>query len=482
MGISSAILFLPGLTALLIALLPRNAVRAAQGLALLGTAVTCVLAWSLLASFDPAQSAPQFAERLPWVPEIGVTYHVGIDGLSYPMVLLTTLLALVAALASVGSIRHGHKAYFAWFMVMESAILGVFLAQDWFLFYVFWELALIPMFFLIGVWGDEKRGSASMSFFLYTLTGSVLMLIGMMAAYLGTPDHSLGMADIAKAHGAWTKDFQILVFGAFLAGMAVKIPVVPLHGWLPQAHVQAPVPVSMMLSGVLLKMGAYGLFRTLDVAPQGAAFFLPWLFAFGLVSIVYGAFMAWRQDDLKAMVAFSSISHMGFVLVGIASGSATGYTGAMMQMFTHGIVTAALFMLVGVIYENMHSRQLSDLGGAARQAPRYAAVLCITLLAAMGLPGLAGFVSEFHVLVGAYERWGLWVLLAGVGVLVTSAYCLRVFGRVYLAGGDERMRDLSAVQLLALAPLVALMIAIGLYPGVLMKLSGPALDALAVLR
>ena len=485
MGVLSIILALPAVAGMLIALAPSSSLRLAQAIALVASLAAMLLSWSLLASFDTTQAGLQFAESTPWVPEIGVDYSIGVDGLSLPMVLLTTLLTFVAVLASIGPMRASSKAYFSWFMLMESAVLGVFLAQDWFLFYVFWELALVPMFFLIGIWGDEKRGVASMSFFLYTLAGSVLMLVGMMAAYLATPDHTFDMAKLAQAHGAWSKDFQMLVFAAFFIGMAVKVPSVPLHGWLPLAHVQAPVPVSMMLSGVLLKMGAYGLFRVLDMVPQGAEAFLPWLFVLGLISIVYGAFMAWRQDDLKSMVAYSSISHMGFVLVGIASFNATGLSGAMMQMFTHGVVTAALFMLVGVVYTHTHSRRLSELIGVGRGAPRYTVVMSITLLAAMGLPGLAGFVSEFNVLVGGYERWGLWVAIVGLGILVTSAYCLRVFGQFFVAPSGERasaMRDLDTREMVALLPLLALMIVLGLFPGSLIDLSSQAISQLAIFR
>jgi NADH-quinone oxidoreductase subunit M len=485
MGLASATLWMPLIAAALLALVPARSVRAVQGVALAGTAATLALALVVLISFDAAQPGLQFAERLPWVPEIGVTYSIGVDGLSLPMVLLTALLALVAVVASIGMITDKVKSYFVWFLLMEFAILGVFLAQDWFLFYVFWEVALIPMFFLIGVWGDEKRGAASMSFFLYTLAGSVLMLIGMVAAYLATPQHTFDMAEVAKSHTGWDRDFQILVFCAFFVGMAVKIPTVPLHGWLPLAHVQAPVPVSMMLSGVLLKMGAYGLLRLLDVAPQGAEWALPYLLALGLLSVVYGAFMAWRQDDLKSMVAYSSISHMGFVVVGVASLNISGISGAVMQMFTHGVITAALFMLVGVVYARTHSRSLSDMGGLAKPAPRYAVVMTVALLASMGLPGLAGFISEFHVLVGAFERWGLWVVIAGVGVLVTSAYSLRVFGRMFIDPATPKsdgMSDLTLRETLAVAPLVLLMIGLGLFPGPMLGLSSPALGQLFLLR
>ncbi|MBT9487661.1 MAG: NADH-quinone oxidoreductase subunit M [Rubrivivax sp.] len=481
MGIASAILFTPLLTALLILLSPARVPRVAQWLALAGAGATLGLTLMLLQGFDAAVQGAQFSETLPWVPEIGVHYSVGVDGVSLPMVLLTALLALVAVVASIGMVDSKVKGYFAWFLVLEFAILGVFLAQDWFLFYVFWEIALIPMFFLIGVWGDERRGVASMSFFLYTLAGSVLLLLGMVAAYLANPEHSFDMASFLKASAGWDREFQIFVFACFFVGVAVKIPSVPLHGWLPLAHVQAPVPVSMMLSGVMLKMGAYGLLRMFELVPLGAEAALEAVLGLGLLSIVYGAFMAWRQDDLKAMVAYSSISHMGFVMVGVAAHNISGMTGALNQMFTHGVITAALFMLVGVVYQRTHTRQLSDLGGLARPAPRYAVVMTVALLASMGLPGLAGFISEFHVLVGAFERWGVWVALAGVGVLVTSAYSLRVFARMFVSpptSHTPQMTDLNLRELAVVTPLVLLMLVLGLFPGAFLSLSNPALDAL----
>lgn len=485
MGVSSALLIIPALTAAILVLLPAGATRMIQGVALLGSGAVLLLSWSLLAVFDPSMVGPQFEERFAWVPEIGVSYHVGIDGLSFAMILLTTLLTVVAVLASIHTIKTSLKAYFSWFMVMEVAILGVFLAQDWFLFYVFWEIALIPMFFLIGLWGGERRSAAAFSFFLYTLAGSILMLIGLMAAYLATPGQSFEMAAFAQAQSEWNLDFQIFVFAAIFVGMAVKIPSVPLHGWLPLAHVEAPVPVSMMLSGVLLKMGGYGLFRLLEVAPLGAEWFVPWLFTLGMVSIVYGAFLALRQDDLKSMVAFSSISHMGFVMVGVAALNLTGLSGAMMQMFTHGLVTAALFMLVGIMYDHTHTRRLSKLAGAGRHAPRFRIAMIITLLTAMSLPGLAGFIAEFHVLLGAFRHWGLWVIIAGIGVVVTSAYCLRVLGQVFFNGPDSprshEVADLNPREMIALVPLLILMVLLGLFPAILLNLFNPTLARLAIL-
>ena len=484
MGILSAIIWLPLLGAVAILFLPQQQIRLIQGVALACASASLVLSWGLLASFDAANPALQFVEKLQWVPEMGMTYSVGVDGLSLPMVLLTTLLTVVSLIASVSSITERVKAYFAWFLLMEFAILGVFMAQDWFLFYMFWEITLIPMFFLIGIWGGKERSTASMSFFLYTLGGSVFMLLGIIAAYLSTPEHTFDMIQMAKAHIGWSKEFQIMVFLAFFLGLAVKVPVFPLHGWLPLAHVEAPVPVSMILSGVLLKMGAYGLLRISGLVPEGLLWFLPFLLALGLINIVYGALMAWRQTDLKAMVAFSSISHMGFVLIGIAGLTVAGFTGAVMQMFTHGIITGALFLLVGVIYERTHTRQVTDFGGLSRNVPAYSVAMSLALLASMGLPGLAGFISEFHALVGAWERWGLYVAFASIGILVTAAYSLRTIGRMFMGPFNPRwegLQDLSPREYAAVLPLMALMIGLGLFPSYALTLMNATLGQMVAI-
>ena len=472
MGILSIILWLPLLGALLVMAVPRQHMRPIQALALAATAAPFVLAWGLLSSFDRSTSALQFVERMPWVPELGMTYALGIDGLSFPMLLLTTLMALVAVVASFG-VRDNVKGYFGWLLFLETAMLGVFLVQDWFLFYMFYEITLIPMFFLIGIWGGLNRAKASMSFFLYTLAGSVLMLLGIIAVYLNNPAHNFDMLALAQAHSGWSAEFKMLVFGAFLIGLGVKIPAFPLHGWLPLAHVEAPIPVSVLLSAVLLKMGAYGLLRVTNMLPEGLDAFATLLFVLGLINIVYGALMAWRQTDLKAMVAFSSISHMGFVLIGVSTQSVTGFSGVVMQMFTHGIIVGALFLLVGMLYERAHTREIGDFSGLSRRVPVYSAVMALTLLASMGLPGLAGFISEFHVLVAAFDRWGLWVVIALVGVLITAAYTLRTIGSMFMGDFDARwakLPDLGAREVLTLTPLVLLMVGLGVFPGAVLNL------------
>lgn len=463
----SAILWMPLAAAVLILLLPASATRLIQGVAIAGALLTFVLSWNLLSSFDQTSNAMQFVEIMPWVPEMGMTYAIGVDGISLPMVLLTTLISLVALIASL-TIKERLKAYFAWFLALEFAILGVFLAHDWFLFFIFFEISLIPMFFLIGVWGDKQRTAASMSFFLYTLAGSMLLLVGLIAAYVAAPSHSFSMDALVAANSGWSRTFQIGAFLACFIGFAVKIPAIPLHGWLPLAHVEAPVPVSMLLSAVLLKMGAYGLFRTAELFPLGFEALAPAMLALGLLNIVYGALMAWRETDLKSMVAYSSISHMGFVLVGMSSLTATGFSGAMMQMFTHGLVSAALFLLVGILYQRLHSRAVTDVAGLYGRMPVFTMLFTLALLASMGLPGLAGFISEFHALVGGYERWGLIVAIAFAGIIVTAAYSMRTINSMFNGSSSTKqlgLRDLSARELAAALPLAALIIGLGLIPG-----------------
>jgi len=478
--ILTAITWLPLVGAVGILLLPGAQAALARVVALVAAGGSLVLSWGLLASFDRSSSEPQFTEQATWIPELGMTYSLGVDGLSYPLVLLTTVLAVVALIASL-KVERSPKAYFAWMLLLEFAILGVFVARDWFLFYVFWELALIPMFFLIGIWGGLKKERATLTFFLYTLGGSIFMLLGIFAIYLAADPHTFDMTALEAASGAWTRSFQLLPFLAFFLGFAVKIPVFPLHGWLPLAHVQAPTPVSIMLSGVLLKLGAYGILRVSDTLPLGLQAFLPVLFVLALVNILYGAFLAFRQSDLKAIVAFSSISHMGFVLLGIAALNVTGVSGAVFMMLAHGIITGGLFLLVGIIYERTHTMDLDQLSGLAGRVPRYAGVTVLVLLASLGLPGLAQFVGEFQTLIGAFERWGLYVLFASLGILVTATFTVRVIAAMFTGELDQRhqsLRDVDVREWTAVLPLAALTVVLGIFPGLALGLTDATVRAM----
>ena len=481
MPILSLIVWTPVVGVLTVLLLPKHRPGLIKAVALACSGISLLLSFGLLLGFDSGSSDLQFTERREWIPELGMSYSLGVDGLSLPLVLLTSLMAMVALVASIGESERV-KGYFAWFLLLEFSMLGVFMAQDWFLFYVFFEVGLVPMFFLIGLWGSERRDLAAMSFFLYTLAGSILILLGIIAVYLHAEPNTFDMRELEAQAGGWTQSFQIAPFLAFFVGFAVKIPAFPLHGWLPLAHVEAPTPVSIVLSAVLLKMGVYGLLRVSGVLPLGIEWFAPALMVVALVTIIYGALLAWRQTDLKAMVAFSSINHMGFCLMGIAALNSTGFTGATLQMVTHGIITGALFLLVGALYERTHVRDVNAFGGLATRVPRLAVLMSLALLASMGLPGLAQFVSEFHALVGAYERFGLYIVVGSVGILIAAAYSLRAIGAMFMGPLNPRwsgLPDLRRSELAAAVPLAVAMIVLGLYPSLLLDLMNTTLERMA---
>ncbi len=483
MPILTAITWLPIVGVVVILLLPRGQVALAKGVALAVAGGALVLSWGMLASFDRSSSEQQFTEQMTWIPELGMTYTLGVDGLSFPLILLTTLLTVVALIASL-KVDHNPRGYFAWMLLLEFAILGVFVSRDWFLFYVFWEIALVPMFFLIGMWGGPKKERATLTFFMYTLGGSILMLLGIFAVYLAADPHTFDMATLEAASDGWTRSFQVAPFLAFFVGFAVKIPIFPLHGWLPLAHVQAPTPVSIMLSGVLLKLGAYGVLRVSETLPLGLQAVLPGVFVLALVNILYGAFLAFRQTDLKAIVAFSSISHMGFVLLGIAALNVTGVSGAVFMMLAHGIITGGLFLLVGIIYERTKTMDVGQLSGLGGQVPVYSGLAVLGLLASMGMPGLAQFVGEFQTLLGAFERWGLFVLFASLGILVTATFTLRVIATMFTGQLDQRWEgtpDLSFRELAAAVPLAVLTVVLGIFPSLALSLTNSTVRAMTAI-
>ncbi|MGB4945995.1 MAG: NADH-quinone oxidoreductase subunit M, partial [Candidatus Competibacter denitrificans] len=414
MRMLSLILWIPFFGAVLIALLPAAQQHLIRGVALFHAALALLLSWSLLIPFDRSTAALQFVEQVVWSSTIGVSYALGVDGLSLPLVLLGTLLTTVALLAS-DKVTTSVKGYHAWLLILEFAMLGVFMAQDWSLFFMFWELTLIPLFFLIDLWGGEKRHAASLNFVLYTMGGSIFMLIALIMIYQETPQHTFAMATMANAAVTLPRSQQVWLLLAFLVGFGVKIPIFPLHGWLPLAHVEAPSPVSVLLSGILLKMGAYGLLRVVEILPAAAVLLQPLLVGIALVSILYGGLLAWRQTDLKAMIAYSSVSHMGVVVLGISTLNEIGLQGATLQMAAHGLIAGALFLLVGLLYERTHSRELADYGSLVRVTPRFTFLMTLALLAGMGMPGLAGFVAELHVLIGGFARWGWLMVLASLG-------------------------------------------------------------------
>ena len=483
MRMLSLILWVPFFGAILVALLPAAQRRLIRGVALFHAGLALILSWSLLIQFDRSAAALQFVEQVVWSSTVGVSYALGVDGLSLPMVLLGTLLAAVAMLAS-DRVAVGAKGYHAWLLVLEFAMLGVFMAQDWSLFFMFWELTLIPLFFLIDLWGGERRHTASLSFVLYTMGGSIFILIAVIMAYRLTPEHSFAMAAIAEAAATLPRDEQVWLLLAFLVGFGVKIPIFPLHGWLPLAHVEAPSPVSVLLSGVLLKMGAYGLLRVVGILPEATALLQPLLVGIALVSILYGGLLAWRQTDLKAMIAYSSVSHMGVVVLGIATLNEIGLLGAALQMVAHGLIAGALFLLIGLLYERTHTRELADYGSLVRVTPRFTFLITLALLAGMGMPGLAGFVAELHVLLGGFARWGWLMVLASLGVLMSAAYAVRTIGGLF-AGPIRpeltQLQDLRPLELAAAIPLALGLLVLGFQPAPIIALASAKVAELAAI-
>lgn len=467
MNMLSLITFIPLVGALIILAAPKDKERLIQGVALAAAGLSLVLSVALFFHFDRASHEMQFMERFAWIPSMDINYVLGVDGLSFPLVLLTTFMTLIALIGSLG-IKERVKEYFFWFLILEVGMLGVFAALDLVLFYVFWEICLVPMYFLIGIWGGPKKEFAAIKFFIYTLAGSVFMLLAILAVYFNSTPHTFDVLQLAKAHANWSLKFQVLVFLGFYLGFAIKVPAFPFHTWLPLAHVEAPTAVSVILAAVLLKMGVYGLLRfNYTMLPLGFQWFLPGLIVIAVINIVYGALCAMAQTDMKKMVAYSSVNHMGYCLLGIAGLSSAGFSGAVFQMVTHGIITGALFLLVGVIYDRAHTRELSAFGGLAARLPVYAGLMFLACFASLGLPGLAGFIGEFFCFLGAFSRWKVYTAVSVLGILATAAFFLRMLEKVFLGPFNskwEGLPDMSPRELISIVPLAILMIALGIWP------------------
>ena len=469
------LLLLPVIGAIIISILPSQSALIRKT-AIITAALTLIYAASFILGFDTSSSAIQFSKIIPWNTRLGTSFALGIDGISFPMVLLATLLSFIAILAS-RSITDHTKGYYLLMLLLEAAMLGVFMAQDWSLFYVFWEFTLIPLFFLIDRWGGKRRSMASLNFVLYTMGGSVFMLLSLLVLFDATPGHSFAMDAMLEGARSLPKDTQVLIFLGFLVGFGVKMPIFPIHGWLPLAHVEAPSPVSILLSGILLKMGAYGLIRTAFMLPEAVLSLQTFLMVLALFSLIYGGLLAWRQSDLKGMIAYSSISHMGVVLLGIAALNMAGITGALMQMVAHGLVAGALFLLIGLLYERTHTREITDYRSLVKITPRFAVFTSLAFIAAVGMPGTAGFIAELHVIIGAFEQWGWTVLLVSIGVMISAAYAARTMGRLFTgpaySGSDSssshsnmnNISDLQPVELFAASILVFGFLYLGLFPG-----------------
>jgi len=485
------IIFLPLIGMCAVLVVPRRWIRHT---ALASTLLACVLSLGILPHFRGApvqvfgldyQNGFKLIDRLPWIHSAGfsIDYMVGVDGIGFPMVLLTTVICLLACIAS-WTIEKSQRGYFALFLLLETGMLGVFSALDFFLFYVFWELTLLPMYFLIGIWGGPRREYAAIKFFLYTLLGSVLMLIVMLWFYFASDyqgAHTFNLVHLSTPGVlppfATHKTMWIVCFALLYVGFAVKIPVFPFHTWLPDAHVEAPTPISMILAGLLLKMGGYGLLRiSYPILPHAAAVqAVAWtLGVLGVVNIIYGALCALAQTDFKKLVAYSSISHMGFVLLGIALLTQAGFQGAMFQMISHGITSAAMFFLVGVIYDRVHHRDISRLGGLAGHMPIYTGLAILGFFAAMGLPGLCGFIGEIYVLLGSWQAVVLGpvgarilTIVSATGVVLTAGYILWSIQKVFLGPVKpeyQNVPEISGREIVVMAPLAVLAIALGILP------------------
>ncbi|HEY4689741.1 MAG TPA: NADH-quinone oxidoreductase subunit M [Anaerolineae bacterium] len=455
--------------------------------AMIASSITFVLSLGLLfGGFDITQSGFQFEEKASWIPAWNITYHVGVDGISILLVLLTTLLMPIAILSSWTAIHDRLKEYMIFMLLLETAMLGVFVSLDLFLFYVFWEFSLVPMYFLIGVWGGPRRVYAAIKFFLYTMAGSILMLLAILV--IGGQAGTFDLVDLLRDH-AWLAGLsEMALFIGFAAAFAIKVPVWPFHSWLPDAHVEAPTAGSVILAGILLKLGTYGFIRfNLALFPEASRQAAPVVGALAIIGIIYGAIVSFPQRDVKKLVAYSSVSHLGFVMLGIFALTPQGIQGAILQMVNHGLSTGALFLIVGFIYERKHTRELSAFGGLWKIMPIYGTIALIVALSSMGLPGLNGFVGEFTILLGStasksYGNPGLYTALAAIGIILAAVYLLWMFQRMFMGDvGDEnkKLLDLNRREVWVMVPLVILIFAIGLFPGPFFNLMSSSVGRVA---
>ncbi|MFQ5848671.1 MAG: NADH-quinone oxidoreductase subunit M [Candidatus Methylomirabilales bacterium] len=481
--------FLPSAGAVVLLFIRREREDLVRKVSLLFTGVTLLVALALPFAFNFQSGDVQFVEKVSWIPTIGVTYFLGIDGISLWLVCLTALLSPIAVLCSWEGISDRVKEYHIFLLVLETGMLGVFVSLDLFLFYVFWEVELVPMYFLIGVWGHPaRRLYAAIKFFLYTLFGSVVMLLGILAVYFyagaHTGTYTFDVLKLTQVSYPWSPSllsFQNLVWLAFFLGFAIKVPMFPFHTWLPDAHTEAPTAGSVILAGVLLKMGTYGFVRfNLSMFPEATRYFVPLMVTLSIVAIIYGAMVCLVQKDMKRLIAFSSVSHMGFVMLGMFALNMQGVQGSILQMVNHGLSTGALFLIVGLIYDRIHSRMIADMGGLSSVMPIYATLFAITMLSSIGLPGLNGFIGEFLILVGAFNVSWVWALAAVSGIVLGAAYMLWMFQRTMFGAvvheKNQKLPDLTFREAMTLIPLVVMFFWIGLYPVPFLKAMEPSVQ------
>ncbi len=480
----SALIVIPLLGALILLFIPRQSERAIRFFALLVTLAEFAVSVALFASFR-GTAEMQFVERVAWIPQFDISYYVGVDGLSILLVMLTTFLMVIAIGGSWVGITERVKEYHLFFLALEAAMIGVFVSLDLFLFYVFWEFTLIPMAFLIGIWGHGRRVYAAIKFILFTMFGSTLMLVAILVLVFAHRD-ATGALTFALPDLLGTPvplGLQPWLFGAFALAFAIKVPMFPFHTWLPDAHVEAPTAGSVILAGVLLKMGTYGFIRfNLPLFPEASQQFAPIIIALALIGIIYGAIVSAVQRDVKSLVAFSSVSHLGFVMLGLFAFNAQGISGGILQMINHGLSTGALFLLVGMLYERRHTRLIADFGGVAKAMPIYAAFLLIVMFSSVGLPGLNGFVGEFLILVGAFQTNVWYAAVAATGVVLSAIYLLWMYQRVMngplTRDENKSLKDLSPREIALLVALVVFIVWIGVYPRTFLDPMMPSVSSL----
>ena len=477
----SVLVFLPTAGAILLLLIPRGAPGVARVAALAVATVECLISLPLWWRFDVAQTGFQFRESSSWIPPLGISYLVGIDGISLLLILLTTILTPVSLLFSLTHVEKEVRGFSIAFLVLETGVIGTLVALDLALFYVFWEVMLVPMYFIIGIWGGTRRIYAAMKFFLFTMAGSLLMFLAIL--YIAIRHHavtgvwSFALEDLYRL--TFTGTTAVVLFASFALAFAIKVPVFPLHTWLPDAHTEAPTAGSIILAGILLKLGVYGYLRfALPLFPDTALRYAPWLGVLGVIGVVYGAFVAFAQHDMKRLVAYSSVSHLGLVVIGIGAFTTISLQGSILQMINHGLSTGALFLLVGVLYERRHTREIAAYGGVAGVVPVTTALFLIATLSSIGLPGLNGFVGEFLILLGTWaspHRW--WAVAAASGVILSAIYMLtlvqRVFWNPLTHEENKSLREIRPSEFIAASILVILMVWIGVRPNdVLDRLRG----------
>jgi NADH-quinone oxidoreductase subunit M len=467
----SLILFEPLIGALAIVLVDKRNENAIRWIANITALVGFVISIPLWFWFDPTTGDYQFIEQAKWIPSIGAEYHLGVDGLSTLLILLTTMMGSIAVLSSWTAITDRVKEYYIFLLVLQTGMLGAFMALDFLLFFLFWEVMLVPMYFLIGIWGSANRLYSAIKFFLYTLVGSVVMLLGILALYFHyhsvTGAYTFDITQFQKMSVPF--NMQWWVFLAFFLGFAIKVPMFPFHTWLPDAHTDAPTAGSVILAAVLLKMGTYGFLRfSLPILPDASKYFVPMMVLLSIIGIVYGALVAMAQKDWKRLVAYSSVSHMAMVMLGMFALNPVGITGSIVQQLNHGISTGALFLIVGIVYERRHTREISEYGGLSKVMPVYAAIFLIMTMSSIGLPALNGFIGELLILQGVFVANKVWAAFAASGVVLGAAYMLYLYQRTMFGKVEnpknERLLDLNHREFATFAPLLVLAVWMGLYP------------------